>query len=459
MAVKQPNRVILNERLTIIRRDDRGGVWYYRARVDGHSGYILKTTGSDNRKKASEIARQKFYELQHSVDQGIDVTFKGEFSKIYAAFSEQVLSLKSASRRAQFDGTHRRYFDPFFSQQSMSRLNEAVVQDYFTWRINYHQSTEVAERKTKAAKRKRGPLPADKSTARRSTLGNIKKPSLATLKIERGMLKEIFDFAERRSFIKRAPKIDIPRVGAYQKETSRRDHFTRAEMRKLRDHLQRMIDETRDPAVGRSDNGKFNREQKNARRPHSLHRYQRQVLRSLVLILANTGMRIGEALNLRWGDLKKQKDRDGFEYLYLHIVDGKTGSRDCIPKSDTVSYLLRLKRICEHTGDGDFVFQNRDGSALKHPGATFKKVLRDLDMLTGPEGNPRSLYSLRHTHITDELELGEVSIHDIALNCGTSIAYIEKHYSHAKVHQKARALSKKAYGNRDVAADLKNLFA
>jgi hypothetical protein len=54
--------------------------------------------------------------------------------------------------------------------------------------------------------------------------------------------------------------------------------------------------------------------------------------------------------------------------------------------------------------------------------------------------------------------LGQVTIHDIASNCGTGITYIERHYSHAKVHSKAQELAEKAFGNTDVSEDMASLF-
>jgi integrase len=459
MREKTREWIAINDRLSIVKRDERQGLFYFRARIDGHKGYVFRTTGTYDRSKAEEIAREKFYELQSLAKQGIVVHAKGEFEKVYADFSRDVLVHKSPSRLAQFEGTYRRYFLPFFGQKPIKDINEHLIETYFTWRVNYHASEEVKKRQEQAAVRKRGRKPAAKTTKRRSTLKNFKRPSAATLKIEKGLLKEILSYAARRGLIVRLPEISLPRSQEYRNaKRSRRDHFTRVEMRKLRDYLQSLVSEEPDPNV-RKNNGKFSKEQKGARKPHALHRYQRQVLRELVLILANTGLRIGEALKLTWGDLKRKKTRNGFEYLYLQVRGGKTGAREVIPKADAVTYFARLKEISTHTESTDFIFQNRDGSSLKEPGVTFKKVLRDLDMLTGPDGNPRSLYSLRHTYITNELELGQVTIHDIANNCGTSITYIERHYSHAKVHSKAQELAEKVFGKNDVKGDMAALFA
>ena len=45
------------------------------------------------------------------------------------------------------------------------------------------------------------------------------------------------------------------------------------------------------------------------------------------------------------------------------------------------------------------------------------------------------LYSLRHTYATLALEHDKVPIHTLTKQMGTSVAMIEKHYSHLKVIQ------------------------
>ena len=79
-------------------------------------------------------------------------------------------------------------------------------------------------------------------------------------------------------------------------------------------------------------------------------------------------------------------------------------------------------------------------------------------MLLGPAGNRRSLYSLRHTYITNELELGDLNVFQIAQNVVTSVQYIEKHYSHASVHKKAVQYAEKGFLNPKADEDLKILF-
>ncbi|OYU73636.1 MAG: hypothetical protein CFE32_20365, partial [Alphaproteobacteria bacterium PA3] len=211
MRAKTREWIVLNDRLAIVKRDERQGSYYFRARIDGQKGYVFRTTKTNDRSKAEEFAREQFYELQSLAKSGIVVHAKGEFENVYEDFQRDVLVHKSLSRTAQFDGTYRRYFLPFFQQKPIREIDEHAIDTYFTWRVNYYASEEAKGRQEVAAKRKRGSKPAAKATKRRSTLSNLKRPSPATLKIERGLLKEILSYAARRKLITRVPDISLPR--------------------------------------------------------------------------------------------------------------------------------------------------------------------------------------------------------------------------------------------------------
>ena len=60
----------------------------------------------------------------------------------------------------------------------------------------------------------------------------------------------------------------------------------------------------------------------------------------------------------------------------------------------------------------------------------FKKLLEDAGLLYDEFGKARTLYSCRHTYATFRLLYKKVPVHTLAVNMGTSLAMIEKHYSH-----------------------------
>lgn len=178
--MKAAEYVHLTERLAILRRDDRGGVFHLRAKLIGRAGYVYRTTDKIDLEAAKRAAFEIFYKLEALHDQGV-VVGVGTFAKVYKAFERDVLVHKSDARRRQFEGAFRRYFLPFFKEAPLTSINETKIRSFWEFRINYHASEDVSARQEKASKTKRGPKAEGKLTKRRSTLQNIIKPSAATL--------------------------------------------------------------------------------------------------------------------------------------------------------------------------------------------------------------------------------------------------------------------------------------
>ena len=70
---------------------------------------------------------------------------------------------------------------------------------------------------------------------------------------------------------------------------------------------------------------------------------ERILLTNYVLILANTGIRVGEARVLRWRDIHYDKDRNGSPIVVL-LVKGKTGEREVIARDFTKESLIAFVR-------------------------------------------------------------------------------------------------------------------
>jgi integrase len=70
-----------------------------------------------------------------------------------------------------------------------------------------------------------------------------------------------------------------------------------------------------------------------------------------VLVLANTGLRVGEARNLKWSDIEYFPDDDGYEQVAI-MARGKTGSREVVARTpDVKEYFGRILNLrCEELG-------------------------------------------------------------------------------------------------------------
>lgn len=194
----------------------------------------------------------------------------------------------------------------------------------------------------------------------------------------------------------------------------------------------------------------------------------RELMFDYINALLDTGARPGkELLNLRWQQVKpsinptctltEELDEEGeqietssFNRSVLMTVDGKTGIRDMLGMKRTMDALVRIAKRnykvemplayplqnIAVADNKDYVFQTATGARPTNFNNIFTKFLTQHNLLIDPKtGQNRVLYSLRHTYATLALEHDKVPIHTLAKQMGTSVAMIEKHYSHLKVIQ------------------------
>lgn len=116
-------------------------------------------------------------------------------------------------------------------------------------------------------------------------------------------------------------------------------------------------------------------------------------LQTLVLLLADTGLRISEALGLTWRDVN-------FDDLLL-LVKGKGRKERQVPFSyEFRRYLFRHQQKAKH----DRVFATRDGQELMH-----RNVMRDVKNLCkrlNVRPPRRLLHAFRHSFATHAIRLG-----------------------------------------------------
>ena len=92
------------------------------------------------------------------------------------------------------------------------------------------------------------------------------------------------------------------------------------------------------------------------------------------------------------------------------------------------------------------VFRVSDGTVSQNLRKTFKKLMIDTGLLTCPRtGQNRTLYSFRHTYAIFALLNDGMDIHTLAIQMGTSIAMIERHYSHLTPRLRKEMLTGKRY--------------
>ena len=221
----------------------------------------------------------------------------------------------------------------------------------------------------------------------------------------------------------------VPRFPKIAGDQSRRTHFDDADWRKLARYFREFI-KVENKAVRRD----------------------RMMLVNYVLILANTGLRVGEARTLKWRDVR-QIDGETEAGNIVLTVTGKTGLREVVARTaDVKKYLQRIYnlRLAELTTDelpkpelsvDSLVFCHRDGSAIGSFKKSFQSLIKAARVEQDSQGQKRTIYSLRHTYATFRLHEG-VHQFTLARNMGTSVAMLEQFYGHTSNVTSAGELTK-----------------
>ena len=150
------------------------------------------------------------------------------------------------------------------------------------------------------------------------------------------------------------------------------------------------------------------------------------------MVALEAGIRPGtEMEHLTWSDIHTRRDKNR-EYTTITVRKGKTtkftGTREVVCKAMADNALASLKAANKHTGEHDLIFVLPDGSKTKELNRNFMVRLKNVGLDSDSSGK-RSLYSLRHTYITDQI-LDRVPLDILAKQAGTSVAMVEQHYSH-----------------------------
>ena len=175
---------------------------------------------------------------------------------------------------------------------------------------------------------------------------------------------------------------------------------------------------------------------------------KRAMVHDMILILANTGLRIGEARQLRWGHLSDEqtivnKDTDkrtNLVYITIPALITKTRqSRSFFTHGR--EYFDRLKKRQQFTRDTHLIF-SMDGNKsfdAKEWGRIWKELMIGIGIMHHYDDG-LTWYSLRHFAITKKIQSG-IDIVDLSKIVGTATTNIEKVYlDYTKQMSKTAAL-------------------
>lgn len=392
---------LFDDRVQVYRRGT-GLTWQCSTRIDGHR--FRSSTGEENLDRAMAFAEEWYLDLRGRVRAGVALGTPDKpkapdrtFADAAEDFVREVRVLAASSRSplyvADLELRLKASILPFFGKLEPRAINRSTAQSYVV-----HRTEEMMKR--------RGRSPA------RSTI-------LSDLVAVRQVLK----YEEGAGRLAHVPALSLPYLTL--KKKGRRAWFSPEEYQQLYKATRKRVAEC----------------------PRPGWQTQYEDLHDFVLLIANTGLRPDEALNLQLRDVEVESDYATGQTILVIDVRGKTGTGFCksMPGAVLPFQRLRARRLAE------LGVQDDDADSLR-PHLTmalfrgfnryaFNKILDEEGLRFDRDGKRRTAYSLRHTYISMRLMEG-ANIHQIANNCRTSVQMIEEHYaSHIKDRLDASAIN------------------
>lgn len=365
-----------NGRLLVFTRD---GVYQARIRIAPNK-YIYRTLKTFNRAQAIQAAQKLFYAVEFKQETGLPVV-----SRSFNSVIDEYVAFRTKQHAQGHTSIHMlrqimrvvKFWREYAANLTIEGIGDVELRRYIEWRKDYYASRERVPQNAKLN-------PTDK-----------------TLQWEMMLGKAIIRFAHSRGY---RGNQQLPTFSFTPKKNRVRPAFDLRDYRKL---LRALVRWGRDS-------------------PNEKWRHTRLLLRDYVLILANSGMRVGEANNLKIRDVELFEDGKK-RRNYRFKVNGKTGERDVILRASAAKSVDRLLARLGIENSDDWLFAMLDGSQVITLIDQFDKVLALGGIIRNGYGEKYSLYSLRHFYAVQSLRRG-LAIFDVARNMGTSVGVIQSYY-------------------------------
>ena len=392
------------------RSDYKKPTWFIRVKVPGAKGYVFKSSGTTDEHTAYSVAEALYLKSLVRVVTGGNLNPK----RISDALNEYI-------RRYEPD---RARLSVRYKVQLASRL----VPTFQGMTFDQFDTASISKMLVDVA-----------------ALSKRKSLSPNTIK------RILTDFRHFLTWcIAERYLAEIPEFPTIAGDQARRPHFDSKDWQKLKNFMAEHL------KAGR----------------RSVRRHRR-LLMYYVLILAETGIRVGEARKLKWKDLKQIISPNTPDVVHISLtVSGKTGYREVVASGPDVKDIFnqilkdRIKDLNNKSSDifeapivpmESYIFCDSNGLPIGSFKKSFNALIEGAGVAVNTFGHRRTIYSLRHTYATSSLERG-VNYYVLAQNMGTSVAMLEKYYGHtsnaAMVDEltKPKPLKRKATSGKVAAA-------
>ena len=193
---------IYGSRLIIFRRKDAhaNGNFSFRAKIDGHKGYIRRTLKETNASKAMVLAEQEYENLRVRDKGGLSLKELSVDKFFYGWIQTQKNRLTDSRYRWKFS-VYERYVSGFMGHKNLTDLTKNFVDGYWSYRLNFW-NTEEGQERIQLNKKRFG--------AKTKSSHNVaKKPSFATLRAEASLINELLRASVDMGHLMRTIKITV----------------------------------------------------------------------------------------------------------------------------------------------------------------------------------------------------------------------------------------------------------
>ena len=361
----------------------RNRIYQHRSFLNGT--YVWRTLKTCTLEEAITKAQKAHYYLLAQQEQGLPIKaklFRDVIDEYVASREKSAIQGKTKSGMLRQIKRVVKFWRAFAGSKRIHDIGDAEFRDYVEWRRDYYTAHYVKLGK---------PLPHNAKL----------HPTDKTLAWEIMLGKAIIKWAHDKGL--RGSK-QLPTYTFTPKVKRVRPAFELAEYRILWRALRKRMK--------RCDNPQW--------------RATRELLCDYVLILANSGMRVGEANNLRMRDIIPFTDEWGRESFRLKVT-GKTGEREVIPRANAAQFIQRVIARRAGAKPNERLFVMPSGSPIITLADQPDAVLKEAGITHNSMGEKYTLYSLRHFYAVTSLR-GGMSVYALRTNMGTSVQIIEAYY-------------------------------
>jgi len=353
------------------RTDHQNPKWTVRLKIPETDGFVVKSSKTTDDFEARRFAEDLYYRLEGKARRGEPIN-SPTFRRVFTEWAKVPVAEQVIRTARYVNGNVRRveiWALQYFDGITIDKVTEDKLADYVDWRLS-----------------------------------QPRRPAIVTLKNERTAIRQLLKFAKRRGYIN-----DVPEFAIKSGRINARPDIPEAEWQRLVRFLPGYVDLAQDKR----------------------RRRERFYLVLYILIMGNTGIRVGESRKLRWRDVSNTRTLTD-EVRSILSVRGKTGEREVVCNKGVEGCLdelrsFRSQELGHPPPDQEHVFCHASGAPVGSFKGGFQRALKEAGVLFASDGKKRVPYSLRHTYATMRLAEG-VSVFQLAANMGTSVEMLEEFY-------------------------------